>query len=305
MLKLLLAFIVCLLFTATPVVASEKPDQIEPIQLVKTIRFDHPSGLGFNYPDNWQIREQEHFMVLTPPQKAGAQPSELVLVGAEPMQGVTSLTDPAVIDWFDQQMLALLGDARRTAQPATNQLGVNLHYSTGDGRKHRVQYRSLAGLGAYVAHVGASSKYTEIVDAIFSTFGGKLALDSSLLGTWSRESVSMTDVSYSADGGSSYASSNAMFYYSFDAQNRVAYQSSAAVYAQGSSQGSTSSVSSMGDHPIDYGTYAANGSRITILWDNSNNTEWDYSLFTTNDGVPAMKLTDPESQDHKFYKRVE
>lgn len=303
MLKQLIALTICLLFAVTQVVADNKPDPADSMHLSKTKRYDHPSGIGFNYPDSWQMREQENFMVLTPPQKAGSQPSEQVLVGAEPMQGVSSLTDPAVIGWFDQQMLALLGDARRTDQPTTNKMGVSLLYSTGDGRKHRVQYRKLAGLGAYVAHVGASSKHSAIADAIFASLGGKLALDSALLGTWSRESVSMTDVSYSADGGSSYAGSNAMFYYSFDAQNRVAYESSSAVYAQGSIEGGASSVSSIGDQPTDYGTYAANGSRISIIWDDGSTTDWDYSIFQSYDGSPALKLIDTETGKHKYYQR--
>lgn len=301
MLRLVYHLIFCLLMIATPVMASKNPDHMK---LENTQRYNHPSGIGFNYPENWQLSEQENFLVLTPPQQTGSQPQELVLVGSESMEVVTGLTDPAVISWFDQQMVALLGDARRSSQPATNQLGVTLEYGGGDGRKHRVQYRKLEGLGIYVAHIGASSKNKKLVDAIFASLGGKLALDSTLFGTWSHESVSMTDVSYDADGGSSYVNSNAMFYYSFDSQNRVAYESSSAVYAQGSVSGSTSSVSSIGDQPIDYGTYAANGSRISIIWDDGSTTDWDYSVYQSYDGAPALKLINTETQKHKLYKRV-
>lgn len=300
MFKQLSFLIICTLMVFHQVLAANNSNLM---RLDNTHRYNHPSGLGFNYPENWQLSEQDNFLVLTPPQQAGSKAQELVLVGSEPMEGVSSLTDPEVIGWFDHQMMALLGDARRSTQPATNPLGVTLEYNSGDGRKHRVQYRKLEGLGIYVAHVGVSSKNRNNVDAIFTSLGGKLALDPALLGTWSRESVSMTDVSYDAEGGSSYASSDAMYYYSFDEQNRVAYQSSNAIYAQGSSQGSTTSVSSIGDQPVDYGTYSANGSRITILWDNGNNTEWDYSLFPSHDGTPAMKLIDPETGKHKFYER--
>ena len=72
---------------------------------VNAERFNHSSGLGFDYPKDWQLGEQENFLTLTPPGQSGSQPSELVLIGAEPMAGVSGLTDPAIMQWFDQQMI--------------------------------------------------------------------------------------------------------------------------------------------------------------------------------------------------------
>lgn len=265
-------------------------------------RYDHPSGLGFNYPAKWTLTEDERFLVLIPPGSTPNLNSEVVLIGTEPMEGVNGLLDPAVVGWFDTQLAGLLGDAKRVAAPLGQRNGVLLRYSTGDGRNHRVFYKELQGLGAYVAHIGATTDREAAVEQVFTSFGGQLARDPQLVGSWYRNATSMSDVDYDSSGGASYVSSSASMQYVFGADNKVRYESSSAVYGQGSAGGGTSSVSTSGANPADHGTYSANGKRLTILWDNGETTEKDYNVFETNDG-PALKLVDPVSGQHAFWRR--
>ncbi len=270
------------------------------INIVNAERFDHSSGLGFDYPKSWQLAEQENFLTLTPPGQSGSQADELVLIGAESIAGVSSLTDPSLLQWFDQQMIALLGTAQRSEPPTSGSSGVMLDYKSSDGRQHRVRYRNLAGLGAYVAHIGVTQKHEDAVGAIFTSLGGTLAFDPALVGSWHRSKTSMTDVDYDQSGNSSYASSHADIYYSFDDRNKVVYESNSAIYAQGSSGGGTSSVSSIGENPASYGTYSANGSQITIIWDDGTSTEWNYRVFP-HQGSNALKLINPDTEKHSYY----
>lgn len=265
-------------------------------------RYDHPSGLGFDYPDDWQVVEEEAFLVLVPPGSQASLQSEIVLLGAESLEGVDDLRDPAVVEWFDTQLSTMVGKVNRESAPEAVRDSVRLRYKTRDGRRHTVRYKKLAGLGAYVAHIGASDRHAAAVERIFASYSGKLAVDANLIGRWYRSESSMSDVDYDASGASSYVSSNAQMQYTFRPDNKVVYESGASVYGQGGSGGGVSSVSSSGGNPAELGTYSANGTRISIIWDDGSTTEFDYNIFEMSDGL-RLKLVNPSTGQHKFWQR--
>ena len=261
-------------------------------------RYDHPSGLGFDYPDGWQVLEDETFLVLVPPGSQASLQSEVVLLGAESLEGVDDLRDPAVVNWFDTQLSTMVGLAKRESAPEAVRDTVRLRYTTRDGRRHTVRYKKLAGLGAYGAHIGATDEHSASVERIFASYSGKLAVDTNLIGSWYRSEGAMSDVTYDASGASSYVSSNAQMQYTFRPDNKVVYESGASVYGQG---GATS-VSSAGDNPADIGTYSANGTRISIVWDDGSTSEYDYNIFEMSGGL-RLKLVNPDTGRHKFWER--
>ena len=126
---------------------------------VHATRYQHHSGIGFHYPSGWTLQEQGEVVVLRPGKSGSATGSELVVVGAESLGGVTDLKSPAIVQWFDQQMVGLVGTVKRQGAPKSVPSGVALTYRSADGRLHRVQDRRLAGLGVYVAHVGVTKRH--------------------------------------------------------------------------------------------------------------------------------------------------
>jgi hypothetical protein len=270
---------------------------------VHATRYQHHSGIGFNYPSDWSLQEQGEVVVLRPGKAKPLSRNELLVVGAEPLAETTDLASPAIVQWFDQQMTALVGAVERQGGPKSVQSGVALSYASKDGRLHRVRYRRLGGLGVYVAHVGVTKRHDRAASMVFHSLGGKLALDRQLVGSWYRSASSSTGVTYNASGAS-YVNSNARYRYTFAADNRVAFQSGVNISGQGSASGGTTSVSSGGDNKPHLGSYAANGKKLSIIWNDGDSAELDYKIFADNKGHPVLKLINPDTGKHKFYHRV-
>lgn len=269
--------------------------------------YQHPSGATFIYPDSWQAAPMAENVLVAPSgasKDAQGVPDELVLLGAEGVGELTNLADPNVIAFFDQGATALLPGAKRNTPPSVQGSVAELHYADTNGGSLRVQYRFEAGLGLYAAHrvVGGAGGNVAAADTIFSSFALNLQSDPALLGVWSRSRTEMSDVSYSADGGASYASSHSRTTYEFQADQSVRFYNSASVYGQAEGGGGSTTISSAGeDNDPDIGTYTVQEDMLTILWTEGDAVTLTYSVFETSDG-PALKMVLGNDKP-RFYRR--
>lgn len=265
-------------------------------------RFEHPSGLGFDYPGNWQLQSQEDLLILSPPDARGGQDQELILVGGENLGGITRVDDPRLLQWFDQQMQSLLGPVRRGGFQSLGGSGARIDYSAGQAT-HVVRYRFKGPLGVFVVHVNSSAGNARVADQVFASLGGELARDPNLVGLWTRTSTSGTDITYTGGGSGSFVASETRKAYRFAADGKVLYSASSTIFGQVSGAGANSTLLGEGDPNVDRGEYVANGETLWILWADGAWSEWQYRVFQTHDGGIALKLTTPGSKKPIYYER--
>lgn len=265
-------------------------------------RFNHPSGLGFDYPGNWQLEAREDFLILVPPDARGGQNQELIVVGGENLGGLTRVDDPRVLQWFDQQMQSLLGSVERGAFQRLGETEARIDYPVGQVT-HVVRYRFQGPLGVFVVHVNPSDGNERVADQVFTSLGGELARDPNLVGLWTRTRTSGTDITYSSGGSGSFVASETRTAYRFTPDGQVMYTASSTIFGQVSSAGANSTLLGEGDSNVDRGQYVANGHTLWILWADGAWSEWEYRVFQTHDGGTALKLTTPENRQPIYYER--
>ncbi|MEZ5649517.1 MAG: hypothetical protein R3E87_03100 [Burkholderiaceae bacterium] len=264
-------------------------------------RFDHPSGLGFDYPGDWTLQPQGEMLALLPPGGRIDRGQEFILVGGENLGGITQLDDPRVLQWFDAQMQASFGDVRRTGQQALAPAGMQLEYMAG-GQRHVVRYRFKGPLGVFVIHLAESPARAGVGRQVFTSLGGELARDPALIGVWTRTKTSGTDITYSGGASGSFVASESRYAYRFEPDGRVMYSAKSTIFGQVSGAGANSTLLGDGDPDVDRGQYVANGSSLWILWANGNWSEWQYRVFP-HQGSFGLKLTAPGRDKPLYYEK--
>lgn len=279
-------------------------------QTVNAAQYRHPSGVAFNYPDDWQLRDLQESLLLVPPTLKGKStvsidsslPERFIWVGAEAVAPETPIDHPEIGTYFDSAVISIYPQARRSSASTRGDVGV-MEFAAGQDRMINVLYRLENGLALFMAHsykpAGEAPEDSVFTDA-FESFHSNLKQDANLVGSWYRSESSMTDVTYDSNvNGASYASASSQHRYTFLPNNRFEYASSAQVYGQSESVSGGGSVSSGGDNPIDGGTYAADGNALSLAWDEGDTVECTYNTFLKNDGTPALKMQCGETA--KFY----
>lgn len=271
-------------------------------------RFDHPSGVGFAYPDGWTLRDLDPVLLLVPPgtpETLSSLPVEYVLIGAESVPAGVAATSPDVAAWFDQQILNVDPAASRTDEPKAVLDAAELSYLSSTA-EHRVRVRVEDTLGLYVVHGvrgdASTAEHSSVFESVFASFRAQLNLDPGLVGRWYRSETAMTDVDYS-DSGSAYASSRLSQTYAFQDDGRFFYSSSASVHAQGAGVGGGSVFDApAGDPGWDGGTWAASAGAMTLLWEEGEAVECSYSVFSDHAGNPALKLQCGDADKPLFFR---
>lgn len=265
--------------------------------------YRHPSGVAFTYPDDWQVRELEESLLLIPTAQEGGSstpanglPDRFIWVGAEAVPSDTPIDHPDIAGYFDGAVASVYPQANRSEGVSHGGLlddSGRLNYNVANDRQVKVRFRLENGLALFMAHSVSTGQ--EIEDSVFETafesYRARLRQDAALIGSWYRSESAMTDVTYDGNnGGSSYVSAASQHQYAFRSNNRFEYASGAQVYSQSSSAGATGSASSSGDNPIDGGTYAADGTTLSLAWDEGDSVECPYSIFRNHSNVLTLKL---------------
>lgn len=271
---------------------------------VAAATYRHASGVGFSYPDAWQLKETAEFLLLIPPNTRTAPdgaPDEFVLVGSDAIEPNLRVDDPRITEFFSNSMQEIDSAARQIgALDAKPDQGA-LQFKS-PTREYLIRYRLQHGLGLYMAHAWSAGKPPNpAFSSVFDTFGGELAQDPALLGRWSGSTSEGSDISYSADGGSSYVSANALRVIQFEADNTVSFGASASVQSQSPSY-SIGTSSSSADSNTSWGTYSASGGSLVMRWLDGEEENCEYSTFSTADG-PALKLIC--NGERAFYRRTQ
>lgn len=273
------------------------------VSVANAARFNHGSGLGFDYPGDWQLREDGGLLLLLPPGARGGAGQEAVLVGAETVGQAARLDDPAVLQWFDQQMQALFGQVERKGVRMLEPDGARIDYAGAGAERHVVRYRFKRGLGLFVVHVRESEANAPVGQQVFASLGGEFARDRALIGTWARQSTSGTDITYSGDGSAgSFVGSSSTYVYRFAPDGRVHYSADSRIYGQVNSPAGSTVLGGDGDPNVQTGEYVADGHTLWILWADGDWSQWQYRVFDHQGGL-ALKLTTPGQKKPTYFIR--
>jgi len=275
-------------------------------EAAEMMRFQHSSGLSFSYPAAWQLREDEEGLYLI--QNDGAQgnssmPKEYFYFSMTEAPGITSASDPEVIAYFEQSIVADIPGGARAGPVDSIQTGVGIAAVIPFVGKPQgiesdifvyVVIREEEGL--YLVHVRdkAAASDRQMGKKIFASLELRLQTDPDLAGSWVRtERTSSSAGSYDP----SQFSTTHLVRYVFDGAGKVAMKSDF----------STSSVSddvSTIDDAASYfhGRYSTQGEELTVEWEDGTEATWIYSVFPDyNDGHLILKLQVPGTEEAKFY----
>jgi hypothetical protein len=202
--------------------------------------YQHSTGITFQYPAQWELREQQEQLFLLPgdlEKNAQGQPIELLLMGAQEAEGVTSPTDARVAEFFAGQLRQLV--------PTLKQMGVAETLNTGLGKaavftfegadtqglemRVKVFVTLYEGSGIFLTHLApkkSAGKREAQTRSIFTSLRqGPRQVDAALVGTWRRSQYIRT-----SPGGSASMSNTTWFYYVFQADGTFAYIASSRTF---------------------------------------------------------------------------
>ena len=257
----------------------------------------HATGLSMRYPPDWTVNQNQAALQLIPPGVVSnaAGPTEGYLVVADGAQGVTSVEDPRVIQYFGQQLAQMAPFLRLTGQPerilagaapgilltweGTNPMGMNM-------RAH-VLATVLKGYAVAILAIGDKARIAErakTVREIFASFAaGAGERDLRVVGRWKFWSYSS-----SADGRYGTTTDRR-----FVLQADGNCQWSGSGESSGSFKGSnslgattwTGGVAGQNNSGVRQGQWSAANGSLHVLWTDGSTGGWTYEVT----GVPGNR----------------
>ena len=178
---------------------------VNAVQLSATERgsiYQHPTGLRFWYPQNWQLQELDEALQLIPNGVETTQegPSEFYFISGESItgSGISQADDPQVISYVDQQVRSVLPQLRLsndreyvnlmgTQGLVLNWAGNNNAGKVIEGRAYIVINKDFALTLSAIAYPGLIENRYDSLEKIFTSFVfGEGQLDQALVGTWEK-----------------------------------------------------------------------------------------------------------------------
>jgi len=251
----------------------------KPIDALATGKeYTHASGGKFRYPAGWSLKEEEIGIVLTPPNFEEGK--EFYLISAEPAAGATDPTSKQVSDHLEAAIGMVATGVKRVGKlepaPAGNAKGAVYTWDAninGQSGRIRAYVTILKGHGVALVAMASKEKIEERdkeLRAMFYTFGwGQGKVDQRLVGSWQF---------YSYKSGRETKASAVL-----NADGTFSYQSSSEFSANLSGKDSggnelwTGWVNSRGGSGWK-GTWFADGSEITLNFEDGSSESWDYRL---------------------------
>ncbi|MBI4624582.1 MAG: hypothetical protein HY736_15365 [Verrucomicrobia bacterium] len=250
----------------------------------------HPTGLSMRYPPDWTLNQTQSAAQLVPPDVASnaAGATEAYLVLGEGAQGVTSVEDPRVVQYYSQQMAQMWPFLRLTGQPERIRAGaapgivLTWEGTSPIGMAVRAQVLATVLKGYAVAIVALGDKTRiaardKTVREIFASFAaGAGERDPRVVGRWKFWSYSS-----SADGR-----------YGTTTDRRFALQADGNCQwsSSGESSGSFKGTNSLGettwtggvagqsDSGVSRGQWSAANGALYVLWNDGSTGEWKYEV---------------------------
>jgi len=268
---------------------------------VKT--FSHPLGIQFDYPGNWELKEDQTGLYLIPnaaSKNAQGIPQEFIVFQSAPAEGVQNPTDPEVVAWFDQLWAQGFPGMKRTgpAKPVSTGLGPGaaMMYE-GNGSRHKVYVTLFQGQGIIMGHLlqnQKTSKLDSVARTIFTSLNkGKVQVDPNLIRTWSR-SVTEGSPGLNASVYGSYTIT-----WVFKADGTVLYSSKSRI--DGNTTGLGVNIHSESDPSVYQGRFVTSNKRLYITWSSGLEENYKYSVFLDHEGTPSLSLTAP-GEKAKYYQ---
>lgn len=240
--------------------------------------YTHASGGKFRYPADWTLKEAEEGLILTPPD--AIEGKEFFLITGEKAEGATDPTSKVVADYLNVAIGTVAPGAKRVGgiEPAAAGNAKGAIY-TWDGSINGVEGRIrayvtiLKGYGISLVAFGPKEKVEardKQLRSIFYTFGwGQGKIDQRIVGRWqfySYKSGRETKASavLNADGTFSYESSSE-------------FSANLSGKDTGGNELWTGWVNSRGGGGWK-GTWYADGSEITLNFEDGTSETWDYRL---------------------------
>jgi hypothetical protein len=267
-------------------------------------RWRHPLGNEVRYPPSWTLQETQIGLLFVPPDiardPATGQTMEVILLQGVPAQGVTKPDDPKAVQYVEAGMAQLFPFMRRAGQPAVRDIGgrqvAELNYSGTNPGGKKLEAVALvaivegqAAIGLLVAEPARFAERQAVVRQIFASCGiGAATRDGRVVGTWRYTSTysskdfsttNVTNLTLAADGRCA----------------RDGQLAASATHRQDGDVTGHSSLDSGGGINGQQGTWAADGKKLALRWNDGSYQEYGYTL---SDGS-AMLL------DGKLYERVQ
>lgn len=252
--------------------------------------YTHASGGKFRYPAGWSLKEEEIGIVLTPPDAVADK--EFYLINAEPAAGATDPTSKQVSDHLNEAVALFATGVKKVGSvepaPAGNAKGAVYTWdATVNGQPARIRayVTILKGHGVALVAVASKEKIEERdkdLRAMFYTFGwGQGKVDQRIVGSWQFYSYkagreTKASAVLAADGTFSYQSSSE-------------FSANLSGKDTGGNELWTGWVNSRGGSGWK-GTWFADGSEITLNFEDGSSESWDYKLVQQG-GVTVMVLT--------------
>jgi hypothetical protein len=162
--------------------------------------YQHALGFTFWYPDGWTVKAAEGGLQLHPPNPGtkDGSPTELYFMVGDSVkeEGVSSASDPKIIAFLDQVIAALSPSLKRTAEPASVDVGkdkgVVLEWAGQSATGNQVRARAFVAIikeyGVALIAIGLEEplkKRDADLRSMFASLGfGTGKLDDQLVGTW-------------------------------------------------------------------------------------------------------------------------
>lgn len=268
-----------------------------------TKTFSHPMGIKFDYPGNWDLKEDQTGLYLIPnaaPKNSQGIPQEFIVFQSTPAEGVSNPTAPNVVDWFDQLWAQGFPGMKRVgkAKPLQTGLGPGAAMTyVGNGSRHQVYVTLYQGQGVIMGHLvqnKKTSKLDSVVRTVFTSLSkGKVQVDPNLIRTWSR---SVTEGSPGLNA-SVYGSSTITWV--FKADGTVLYSSKSRI--DGNTQGLGVNIHSESDPSVYQGRFVTSNKQLHITWSSGLEENYQYSVFLDHEGTPSLSLTAP-GEKAKYYQ---
>lgn len=271
-------------------------------------RWRHPLGNEVRYPPGWTLQETQLGLLFVPPDiardPATGQTMEVILLQGVPAQGVTRPDDPKAVQYIEAGMAQMFPFMRRTAAPAVRDLPspggarqvAEFCYAGTNPMQKRLEAVALvaivegqAAIGLLVAEPARFAERQAVVRQIFASCGiGEATRDQRVVGAWRYTSTysskdfsttNVTNLTLAADGRCA----------------RDGQLAASATHRQDGDVTGHSSVDSGGGVNGQQGTWAADGRKLALRWNDGSYQEYGYTI---TDGS-AMLL------DGKLYERVQ
>ncbi|MBS1715474.1 MAG: lipocalin family protein [Armatimonadetes bacterium] len=258
--------------------------------------YTHASGGKLRYPSDWNLKEEESFLRLTPPD---AKEGELVVVVAESAEGATDPGSAEVLSYLDGQVAEFMPDAKRDGkvEPCASGTGKGAVVSwIGSVEGRRVFVRAyvtiVKGHGVAVVALGPKevvlARDKKLREILLSVGWGQGKVDNTLVGVWNHWGYSGTSdgkygreekvkVELRADGS---------FTYQNDSETNIS--------GGGTDQGGNSTwVGGMSSRRGNgwNGTWTADGTVVTLTFEDGTSESFRYRF--EQQGQNTFLVTEP------------